>query len=51
MFVHGGRVYLVETDMLPGVQLLAQNDERSRLDRMVWLEGRAVGLAQTMDVK
>lgn len=51
MFVHGGRVYLVETDMLPGVQLLAQNDERSQLDRMVWLEGRAVGLAQTMDVK
>jgi hypothetical protein len=51
MFVHGGRVYLVETDMLPGVQLLAQNDERSQLDRQVWLEGRAVVLAQSMNVK
>jgi hypothetical protein len=51
MFVHSGRVYLVETDMLPGVQLLAQNDERSQLDRQVWLEGRAVGLAQTIEVK
>ncbi len=51
MFVHGSRVYLAETDMLPGVQLLAQNDEQSRQDREVWLEGRAVALAQSMDVK
>jgi hypothetical protein len=51
MFVHGERVYVVETDMLPGVQLLAQNDNQSQLDRMVWLEGRAVTLAQSMDVK
>jgi hypothetical protein len=50
MFVHGLRVYSVETDMLPGVQLLAQNDEQSRLERMDWLEGRAVALAQSMDV-
>jgi hypothetical protein len=51
MFVQGLRVYSVETDMLPGVQLLAQNDETSRLDRLVWLEGRAVTLAQSMNVK
>jgi hypothetical protein len=51
MFVHGSRVYGVETDMLPGVQLLAQNDDKSQFDRLVWLEGRAVTLAQTMDVK
>jgi hypothetical protein len=51
MFVHGERLYVVETDMLPGVQLLAQNDERSQADREVWLEGRAVELAQSMNVK
>lgn len=51
IFVHGGRVYQVETDMLPGVQLLAQNDEASQLERLIWLEGRAVTLAQSMDVK
>ena len=51
MFVNGGRVYLAETDMLPGVQLLAQNDDQSQLDRLVWLEARAVELAQSMDVK
>jgi hypothetical protein len=37
--------------MLPGVQLLAQNDEASQLERLIWLEGRAVTLAQSMDVK
>jgi len=51
MFIHGARVYVVETDMLPGVQLLALNDDQSQHDRQVWLEGRAVTLAQTMDVK
>lgn len=51
MFVHGARVYGVETDMLPGVTLLAQNDDLSQNDRLVWLEGRAVTLAQSMDVK
>ena len=50
-FVHGNRVYFVETDMLPGVQLLAQNDESSRLDRDAWLEDRAVALAKSMTVK
>jgi hypothetical protein len=51
MFVHGGRVYVVETDMLPGVQLLAQSDEQSQIDREIWLEGRAVTLAQSINVK
>jgi hypothetical protein len=51
MFVQGWRVFSVETDMLPGVQLLGQSDEKSRLDRLIWLEGRAVTLAQTMNVK
>jgi hypothetical protein len=37
--------------MLPGVQLLAQSDEKSQADRLTWLEGRAVALAQSMDVK
>jgi hypothetical protein len=50
-FVHGTRVYEVETDMLPGVQLLAQSDAKSKADRMTWLEDRAVALAQSMDVK
>ncbi len=51
MFVHGTRVYEVETDMLPGVQLLAQSDAQSQAERLTWLEGRAVALAQSMDVK
>jgi hypothetical protein len=51
MFVGGGRVYIVETDMLPGVQLLAQSDDQSQADRLIWLEGRAVTLAETMNVK
>jgi len=50
-FVHGHRLYLVETDMLPGVQLLAQGDEKSQLDRDAWLEARTVALAQSMTVK
>ena len=41
LFVHGTRVYEVETDMLPGVQLLAQSDEKSQAERLTWLEGRA----------
>ncbi len=51
MFVREARVYVVETDMLPGVQLLAQNDDQSQNDRLVWLEGRAVTLAQSVNVK
>jgi hypothetical protein len=51
MFVHGNRVFAVETDMLPGVTLLAQNDEKSQEQRDTWLENRAVTLAESMDVK
>jgi hypothetical protein len=51
IFTYGRRLYLVETDILPGVQLLAQNDEASQRERETWLEGRAVALAQTMEVK
>jgi hypothetical protein len=51
MFIHGERIYVVETDLLPGLQLLAQTDERSQHELEDWLENRAVGLAQTMDVK
>jgi hypothetical protein len=48
IFIHGSRLFLVETDMLPGVQLLAQSDEKSQLDRDSWLEGRAVTLAESI---
>jgi len=51
IFIHGHRLYYVETDLLPGVQLLAQNDEKSQLERETWLEGRALALAQSMEVK
>jgi hypothetical protein len=50
-FIHGRRVYLVETDLLPGVQMLAQGDERAQADYGEWLEGRAVELAQTIAVE
>jgi hypothetical protein len=50
-FLHGRRVYVVETDLLPGVQLLAQSDEQSQLDQEAWLEKRAVELAQSLEVK
>jgi hypothetical protein len=33
------------------VQLLAQNDEKSQLDREAWLESRAMALAQSIEVK
>src|SRR5579862_7437172 len=50
-FIHGQRVYVVETDLLPGVQMLAQGDERAQTDYGDWLEGRAVELAQTIEVE
>jgi hypothetical protein len=49
IFIQGSHLYLVETDMLPGVQLLAQGDETSQHDRETWLEGRAVALAQSIE--
>ncbi len=51
IFLHERRLFLVETDMLPGVQLLAQGDEKSEVERDSWLEGRAVTLAQSIEVK
>ena len=45
------RLFLVETDMLPGVQLLAQGDEQSQHDREMWLESRALALAQSIEVR
>ena len=50
-FIHGQRVYVVETDLLPGVQMLAQGDERAQADYGEWLEGRAVELAQSIQVE
>jgi len=49
MFIFGPRLYLVETDMLPGVQLLAQSDEESQRARETWLEGRAMAVAQSIE--
>jgi hypothetical protein len=51
VFLHGRRLFLVETDMLPGVQLLAQGDARSEGERDVWLEGVAVKLAQSIEAR
>jgi hypothetical protein len=51
VFIHNRRLYLAETDTLPGEVLLAQSDEKSLLEREAKLEDRAVALAQTMDVK
>jgi hypothetical protein len=49
IFLHGSQLYIVETDMLPGVQLLAQNDAKSVTERETWLEGRAMALAQSIE--
>jgi hypothetical protein len=45
------RVYLVETDLLPGVQLLAKDDDDAQVERDQWLENRAIGLLRTMQIK
>jgi hypothetical protein len=50
-FIHGHRLYLAETVLLPGVQLLAQADEQSQREREDWLEKRAVELGQSLEVK
>jgi hypothetical protein len=51
MFVHARKLFMVETDMLPGVQLLAQSDEKSQGERDTWLEGRAMALAQSIEIR
>ena len=50
-FIHDNRIYLVETDLLPGVQLLSGDDDKSQGARDEWLENRAVELLQTMTIK
>ena len=50
-FISGHRVYVAETDLLPGVQMLAQGDERAQTGYGEWLENRAVELAQTIAVQ
>ena len=50
-YIHQNRVYLVETDLLPAVQLLSKEDDQAQLDRENWLENRAISLLQTMQVK
>lgn len=51
VFVRNHAVYLVETDLLPGVQMLGRNDDASVRERDHWLEDRALALAQTMDIR
>jgi hypothetical protein len=50
-FIHGGRIFLVETDLLPGADWVSKNDEDSQRQKEKWLEDRALGLLQSMDVK
>ena len=50
-FISHQRVYLVETDYLPGMQLLSNNDDASEVARDQWLEKRAVDLLQSVEVK
>lgn len=51
IFIHDHRLFIVQTDMLPGVQLLAQSDEKSQGDRESWLESRAIALAQSIEFR
>jgi hypothetical protein len=51
IFIHGRRIFVVETAMLPGLELLAQSDEKSQLERELWLEDRAVDLAKSMEAR
>jgi hypothetical protein len=50
-FIHQQRVYLVETDLVPGVQLLSNNDDASEQARDRWLENRAVDLLRSIEIK
>jgi hypothetical protein len=47
----GRQLFLVETDMLPGVELLAQNDAQSQGEREAWLEGVALKLAESIQAR
>jgi hypothetical protein len=50
-FIHENRVYLVETDLLPGVELLSRDDEASQKARDEWLENRAIDLLRSMEIR
>jgi hypothetical protein len=50
-FISGNRVYWVTTDLLPGVQLLAQTDDASVQKGDEWLETHALDLLQTMQLR
>jgi hypothetical protein len=50
-FVHGNRIYMVDTDLVPGVEVLAGSDNASQEAHDKWLENHAVELLQTMEIK
>ena len=50
-FIDQNRVYLVETDLLPAVQLLSKDDDESRQAREKWLENRALELLRSIDIR
>ena len=50
-FVYQNRVFLVETDLLPAVQLLSKEDDESDEARDKWLENRALDLLRSIEIK
>lgn len=48
-FIYLNRVFVVETDLPPGVQFLSKQDDQSALDDK--LEQNAVGLAQSIELR
>jgi hypothetical protein len=50
-FIHQKRVYFVETDLLPGVQVLSSSDPATQDSLDQWLENHAVELLRTMEIK
>jgi hypothetical protein len=50
-FIHQQRIYLVETDLLPGLEFLSKNDDASEKANNDWLEGHAVELLQALDTQ
>jgi hypothetical protein len=50
-FIHQQRVYLVETDLIPGTEFVTKNDEASQQANDKWLENRAVELLQSVETR
>jgi hypothetical protein len=50
-FIHQQRVYLVETDLLPGVEFLSKKDDASEQANDQWLENHAVELLRSIEIK